>query len=35
VLTQDCLELLYGDGLGVLNQSGRYVLVPRPLEGRR
>jgi len=35
VLTQDCIELLYGDGLGVLNQSGRYVLVPRPLEGRR
>jgi len=35
VLTPDRITLLYGDGLGVLNQSGRYVLVPRPSEVRR
>jgi iron complex transport system ATP-binding protein len=35
VLTQDRIELLYGDGLSVMHQSGRYVLVPRMREGRR
>jgi ABC-type Mn2+/Zn2+ transport system ATPase subunit len=33
VLTQDCMDDLYGPGLAVLRQGGRYVLVPRCIEG--
>jgi len=33
VLTQDCIENLYGRGLSVLQHGSRYVLVPQPQEG--
>ncbi len=34
VLTRPCIELLYGKGLGILHEQGRFALVPQQLEGR-
>ena len=34
VLTRSCIELLYGKGLGIWHEQGRFALVPQLLEGR-